>query len=251
MGFKGFTRVIVIKRKNGFTLIELLVVISIIALLLSILMPALQKVKERGRRVICQSNLRQIGLGFSLYSVENKGYVLPDYLHSGMPWDASLAPYFSTREKDAKKAFFVCPSDKQPRKFDPLNNIYSENESFLARSYALNAGLANRNDFYLDPDDDKKRLGGNGSNVPAKYHEVISTGRVIHAMEFHLGYDDILCRSFSSGDFSSFGNVQGGSAYQEWLKPSIAGVIRMGQTDERGNMHKKGGNWLFVDNHVR
>ena len=44
--------------KQGFTLIELLVVISIIALLLSILMPALQKIKEQARAVICTANLR-------------------------------------------------------------------------------------------------------------------------------------------------------------------------------------------------
>ena len=46
----------------GFTLIELLVVISIIALLLSILMPALSRVKEQGRRVVCASEVRQAGL---------------------------------------------------------------------------------------------------------------------------------------------------------------------------------------------
>ena len=47
--------------KKGFTLIELLVVIAIIALLLSILMPALNSVKERGKRVVCLNNLRQLG----------------------------------------------------------------------------------------------------------------------------------------------------------------------------------------------
>ena len=55
---------------NGFTLIELLVVISIIALLLSILMPSLQKVKEQARKVVCSANLRSICLGIVLYATD-------------------------------------------------------------------------------------------------------------------------------------------------------------------------------------
>jgi prepilin-type N-terminal cleavage/methylation domain-containing protein/prepilin-type processing-associated H-X9-DG protein len=58
-----------IMRKNrGFTLIELLMVISIIALLLALLMPALQRVKHQAKAVACQSNLRQWGLCFNMYT---------------------------------------------------------------------------------------------------------------------------------------------------------------------------------------
>jgi prepilin-type N-terminal cleavage/methylation domain-containing protein len=47
-------------KKHGFTLVELLVVISIIALLVSILMPALSRARETAKRVVCQSNMRQM-----------------------------------------------------------------------------------------------------------------------------------------------------------------------------------------------
>ena len=57
--------------KKAFTLIELLVVISIIALLLSILMPSLAKVKESGKKAICLSNIRNIGLANTLYAASN------------------------------------------------------------------------------------------------------------------------------------------------------------------------------------
>ena len=63
--------------KKGFTLIELLVVIAIIALLLSILMPALQKVKESGRRIVCMNQCKTFGLANSMYADENKGYFVP------------------------------------------------------------------------------------------------------------------------------------------------------------------------------
>jgi prepilin-type N-terminal cleavage/methylation domain-containing protein/prepilin-type processing-associated H-X9-DG protein len=55
---------------GGFTLIELLVVIAIIALLMAILMPALQRVKKQAKDVICRSNMRQIGVGGNLYAEE-------------------------------------------------------------------------------------------------------------------------------------------------------------------------------------
>ena len=52
---------------KSFTLIELLVVLAIISLLVSILLPSLSRAKELARRVVCSSNMRQIGLAFSLY----------------------------------------------------------------------------------------------------------------------------------------------------------------------------------------
>ena len=62
-------------RRRGFTLIELLVVIAIIALLMAILMPALQRVRKQAKGVVCKSNLRQIGLAANLYAEEYEQYV--------------------------------------------------------------------------------------------------------------------------------------------------------------------------------
>jgi prepilin-type N-terminal cleavage/methylation domain-containing protein len=64
------------KRSKAFTLIELLVVIAIIALLMAILMPALQRVKKQARAVVCLANCRQWSLIWSMYCQENNGFWL-------------------------------------------------------------------------------------------------------------------------------------------------------------------------------
>ncbi|MBI9019571.1 MAG: type II secretion system protein [Phycisphaerae bacterium] len=58
-------------RKHGFTLIELLVVISIIALLVSILMPALNKARKDAQSTVCMSNLRNWGMCFQFYAKDH------------------------------------------------------------------------------------------------------------------------------------------------------------------------------------
>jgi len=60
-------------KKRGFTLIELLVVIAIIALLMAILMPALQRAKKQVRGILCRSNLNQYGLAARMYLDDNDG----------------------------------------------------------------------------------------------------------------------------------------------------------------------------------
>ena len=61
---------------KGFTLVELLVVIAMIAVLMSILMPALQRVREQGKRASCLSNLRQLQLCWHMYAFEQRGPAL-------------------------------------------------------------------------------------------------------------------------------------------------------------------------------
>lgn len=66
-------------RKRAFTLIELLVVISIIALLLSVLVPSLGKAKEKAKQLICKTNLRGIGISILLYLDDYEGKTYPDH----------------------------------------------------------------------------------------------------------------------------------------------------------------------------
>jgi len=66
------------KQKNGFTLIELLVVVSIIALLVSILLPSLAKARESAKNAVCMNNLHQIGIASATYAAESRRNTYPD-----------------------------------------------------------------------------------------------------------------------------------------------------------------------------
>jgi len=87
------------EKSKGFTLVELLVVIAIIALLMSILMPALARVRKQAKDVLGQSNLKQWGTCFAMYADDNEGSYPRGWTDkiSGHPdyyWMGALRPYY-------------------------------------------------------------------------------------------------------------------------------------------------------------
>src|ERR1700761_4566297 len=65
------------KRTRGFSLVELLVVIGIVAVLISMLLPALNKARQQTKRIQCASNLKQCGVYLLMYAQDNKGWIVP------------------------------------------------------------------------------------------------------------------------------------------------------------------------------
>jgi prepilin-type N-terminal cleavage/methylation domain-containing protein len=96
----------------GFTLIELLVVISVIALLMAILIPALSRARELARSVVCQSNLRSWNIIFNAYLTENDGVFFSGLTGQGYYWPWQL----EDKLKDWKKnKIWLCPTAKVPQ----------------------------------------------------------------------------------------------------------------------------------------
>lgn len=88
-------------RRKGFTLVELLVVIAIIALLLSILMPSLNRARAQGRQVVCLSKSRQMGVALMMYGEDYKGRSVPSVVPTNLQkfgnlWYSHLTPYLDT-----------------------------------------------------------------------------------------------------------------------------------------------------------
>ncbi|UCC21701.1 MAG: type II secretion system protein [Planctomycetota bacterium] len=100
-------RAIIMSKSKGFTLVELLVVIAIIALLMSILMPALRRVRKQAQGVLCQSNLHQWATILLMYANDNEGSN-PEGWNSGKMWMTDLEPYYGG-EGDIR----LCPVAKK------------------------------------------------------------------------------------------------------------------------------------------
>lgn len=121
-----------LSHKNAFTLIELLVVISIIALLLAILLPALQKAREGGRAAVCQMNQKSIGIGFNAFDM-SEGHLPQAMLEAPWEvpeerWHALLIPYLGQKlitGKGAKVACYICPSRQAIGRYNNVGNMAS------------------------------------------------------------------------------------------------------------------------------
>ncbi len=204
-------------KRKAFTLIELLVVIAIIAILAAILFPVFAQAREKARAISCLSNMKQLQLGFAMYTQDYDEHSMPLWWWTEAFWPTFEYPYIKN------EGIFSCPSDSYRSAFVwPLDQPQN-----LPRSYMLYVGASAMG-----------YAGGNDASVeqPANYLVFVEKGSNPNEPwpEMYCPYlPNQCCSSYSCGSTAT------GLNFDRLTCP--------GATPR----HSGGYNWTFYDGHAK
>ncbi|TKJ33672.1 MAG: hypothetical protein CEE38_20005 [Planctomycetes bacterium B3_Pla] len=218
--------------KKGFTLIELLVVIAVIALLMGIIMPALNMARDQGRRASCMSNMRQVGLALMMYQDEYektppKTQAVYDYASPAARDNVLklLRPFVAAEDPDRATPVYACPALKpNPNPAYAPSRVsrtgYLVNSVVMGRRVAvipspgrviaMQEGWSLSNHLWVQPEPNNRSAAALAGLEPTRYQE------------WHM-----------------FANQ---SDHSSWFTKE--------RREQTSNVHNDGGNFIFSDGHA-
>jgi prepilin-type N-terminal cleavage/methylation domain-containing protein/prepilin-type processing-associated H-X9-DG protein len=215
------------RRKSGFTLIELLVVIAIIAILIGLLLPAVQKVREAAARMSCSNNLKQISLGNMNYE-SSYGTFVPGVGRNGCCWGTWMIPILPFVEQDNLFRNFT-NFDGIDYPAIPGGNRYNSNNGTGATPNGNNFVASTRLKGFTCPSDEPQAWG-----TRTKHNYALNAGNTTlyqTELPFNCTGGTTIgaangCVSFGGAPFSFYDNRtirdQGGDSPNPWTGPSAA-----------------------------
>jgi prepilin-type N-terminal cleavage/methylation domain-containing protein/prepilin-type processing-associated H-X9-DG protein len=227
------------KLKQGFTLIELLVVIGVITVLLAILLPGLRAARRQCQRVVCASQMHQLGMAHVMYQQSYEGWIVPATQELGVDeyWYNTLGPYFehdnvghaSENPDDIGREILKCPLDHAayPKMLNPHGN---NPDGWL--SYAINSQPTRHVSSRT------KKYAGVGGNKIVSVQNPAST--MLHC---DFAYRAWVCDSVTLTR-NRYGSEPG--AHYD----AMSGYPEQNKTVEKAYRHSKRINILWVDSHV-
>lgn len=224
---------------RGFTLIEILVAISIIALLISILIPALAKARDAGRAAVCLSNLKQMGTAATLYANANDGFVPREGVDDATkrerpPWAVALRPYIdsgTSSESDVNDLFSSAPYFRDPSRKKDRHVLH----------YVVNA-IPFKEPGVPDP---TAALNWRKRRGPTKLDRIINASGVVYMTDYFDDPDGKRADEIYSGPLSDMSVAQW---YDLWLGSHVTGGPASRRMEPK--RHGTGCNMLFFDTHA-